>query len=149
MPRSSRPRRARRPRLVAEPVTVGLLEQIRRITVASEIAMRVGAADTATYNDVASLLDSVGAAVLGRLPEHHADAISIQSACLTMIAAGKRWRGDLVPFSPADANAIARGLDAIERHVPELTTTADIKRAQIRALRARANQSTTEESTSA
>lgn len=134
-----------RPRLVGTPVTSALVAQFRAQATRCELAMRLGTADVDVYNEVADLLDMVGAMLIQRTPEHHADAIALHSAALTMIAAGRRRRDDHIPFSPTDANALQRGLDVIVRRVGELTT-ADIYRRmqQVTALR-RSTQTATKE----
>ena len=78
---------------------------------------------------MAELYSVIGRLLLTRTPEHHADAIALQSMSLTLVAVRKRMpadclRGDSVPFTRIDADAVARGIDVILRRLGELTDTA-------------------------
>ncbi|MEN9316560.1 MAG: hypothetical protein RIS35_2953 [Pseudomonadota bacterium] len=120
MPRSAKPRKAYRPRLVNAPVTDGLMQQFEEVLVAAEIGLNLRAPTDEHFEAIAKAVNVVGPVALRKLSKRDPDAIALTSAALAMNAAADRARTGNARMYDSELLAVGRGIDACKRALPRL-----------------------------
>lgn len=131
MPRSAKPRKAYRPRLLEAPITDGLMHQFEEILRDAEIGLQLRAQTTKHFDEIAKAMNVVGPVALARLKRTSREAIAIRSAALAMNAAADRAAAGSPRMYDLELASVARGIDACKAALPGLS---------VRALHARTQQ---------
>jgi len=121
MPRSSRPRKAYRPRMVDAPVLDGLVEMFAGTLRDAEIGLRLRAETPEHFDAIATALNTVGPVALRRLARHSPEAIALRSAALAMNAAADRAAAGHPKMDDHEIECVARGIDACKAALPGLS----------------------------
>lgn len=120
MPRSAKPRKAHRPRLVNAPVTAGLVEQFETVLIDAEIGLNLRAETPEHFDAVARAINVVGPVALRTLGSRDPDAIALRSAALAMNGAVDRAREGNPRMYDLELLAVGRGIEACKRALPRL-----------------------------
>lgn len=124
MPRSARPRKAHRPRLVNLPVTAGLMEQFETVLLDAEIGLNLRAPTPDHFDAIARAMNVIGPVAMRKLSPRDPDAIALNSAALAMNAASDRARQGNPRMYDSELLAVGRGIDACKRALPRLDVRA-------------------------
>jgi len=120
MPRSARPRKAHRPRLIKIPLTAGLVEQFETTLLDAEIGLNLRAETPEHFDAIAKAMNVIGPVALRKLSPREADAVAIRSAALAMNAASDRARQGNPRMYDSELLAVGRGIEACKRVLPRL-----------------------------
>lgn len=120
MPKSAKPRRGYRPRLINAPVTAGLVKQFTEVLRTAEIGMRLAAPTVDHYDAVARILNVLGPVVIARFGARHEVSIAVRSAALHMNAAADRAARGEPRMRRAELQAVGHAIDAVTQALPYL-----------------------------
>lgn len=136
MPRSSKPRKAYRPRLLNVPITDGFVEQFDSLLVKAEIGLNLRAPTDEHFEAIAEAMNVIGPVALGTLSKRDPDAIALESAALAMNAAVDRARAGNGRMYDSELLAVGRAIEACKRALPRLDARAlALQMAAVRKIR--------------